>query len=77
MMYRKAARGGCASRSARRCSGYAALEIFTLELRLERGLPLPPRSVPLDPEVVALSTTIERDPGDFVVEMAEEEADRG
>ncbi|KAF8260982.1 CoA-transferase family III domain-containing protein [Lactarius quietus] len=29
------------------------------------GLPLPPRTVPLDPEVAALSTTIERDPGDF------------
>lgn len=29
------------------------------------GLPLPPRGVPLDPEVAAVSTTIERDPGDF------------
>lgn len=32
------------------------------------GHALPPRSVPLDPEVAALSTTIERDPGDFVSE---------
>ena len=31
----------------------------------EDGPPLPPRAVPLDPEVAALSTTIERDPGDF------------
>lgn len=28
------------------------------------GSPLPPRSAPLDPEVAAVSTTIERDPGD-------------
>jgi hypothetical protein len=28
------------------------------------GLPLPPRAVPLDPEIAAVSTTIERDPGD-------------
>ena len=26
---------------------------------------LPPRSVPLDPEVAAVSTTVRRDPGDF------------
>ncbi|KAI9507242.1 CoA-transferase family III [Russula earlei] len=29
------------------------------------GPPLPPRGVPLDPEIEAVSTTIERDPGDF------------
>lgn len=29
------------------------------------GRPLPPSCVPLDPEVAAVSTTIERDPGDF------------
>ncbi|KAH8978100.1 CoA-transferase family III [Lactarius akahatsu] len=29
------------------------------------GPALPPRCVPLDPEVAAVSTTIERDPGDF------------
>ncbi len=29
------------------------------------GRALPPRSVPLDPEVAAVSTTIERDPGDL------------
>ena len=28
------------------------------------GRPLPPRCVPLDPEIAAVSTTIERDPGD-------------
>ena len=28
------------------------------------GRPLPPRCMPLDPEVAAVSTTIERDPGD-------------
>ena len=29
------------------------------------GPPLPPRTVPLDPEVAAVSMAIERDPGDF------------
>ena len=29
------------------------------------GPPLPPRVMPLDPEIAAVSTTIERDPGDF------------
>lgn len=32
------------------------------------GRALPPRSVPPDPEVAAVTTTIERDPGDFVRE---------
>jgi hypothetical protein len=31
----------------------------------DEGLPLPPRVVPPDPEVAAVSTTIERDRGDF------------
>jgi len=35
------------------------------------GPPLPPRTMPLDPEVAAVSTTIERDPGDFAREAGE------
>lgn len=35
------------------------------------GPPLPPRTMPLDPEVAAVSTTIERDPGDFGREAGE------
>jgi hypothetical protein len=31
----------------------------------DEGPPLPPRVVPLDPEIAAVSTTIKRDPGDF------------
>ena len=31
----------------------------------DEGPPLPPRVVPLDPEVAAVSMTIKRDPGDF------------
>ncbi|KAI0279613.1 CoA-transferase family III domain-containing protein [Russula aff. rugulosa BPL654] len=37
------------------------------------GRPLPPRCVPLDPEVEAVSTTIERDPGDIGWDGQEQE----
>jgi hypothetical protein len=37
------------------------------------GRPLPPRCVPLDPEVAAVSTTIERDPGDVGWDGQEQE----
>jgi len=36
------------------------------------GPPLPSRCAPLDPEVAAVSTTIERDPGDFGFDGGEE-----
>jgi len=39
--------------------------VLTPDTAFGEGPPLPPRGVPLDPEVAAASTTIERDPGDF------------
>jgi hypothetical protein len=38
----------------------------------EEGRPLPSRCASLDPEVAAVSTTIERDPGDFGCDGREE-----
>jgi len=38
---------------------------LTPDTAFGEGPPLPPRGVPLDPEVAAASTTVECDPGDF------------